>query len=94
MDLSTGKPLTGCCTPYRLWSKLLKGGYIKDDIGEYYRVLKGETRSLDYSSDSFVANTRATFLKVDRQSQNRDPLPFSSPAHSKGLMRRKWVPKP
>ena len=29
----------------------LKGDYIGDDIGNYYRgVIKGDTRSLDYSS--------------------------------------------
>ena len=28
----------------------LKGGYIGDYIGDYYRVIKGDTRSLDYSS--------------------------------------------
>ena len=26
-----------------------KGGYIGDYIGDYYRVIKGDTRSLDYS---------------------------------------------
>ena len=32
--------------------KLLKGGYIRDETGEYSRlgILKGNTRSLDYSS--------------------------------------------
>ena len=34
------------CT-YQLYSKLLKGRYVGDYIGEYYR---GCTRSLDYSS--------------------------------------------
>ena len=28
----------------------LKGGYIGDYIGSYYRVIKGDTRNLDYSS--------------------------------------------
>ena len=28
----------------------LKGGYIRDYIGDYYRVIKGDTRSLDSSS--------------------------------------------
>ena len=28
----------------------LKGGSRKDNIGDYYRVIKGDTRSLDYSS--------------------------------------------
>ena len=28
----------------------LKGGYIGDYIGDYYRVIKGGTRSLEYSS--------------------------------------------
>ena len=27
-----------------------KGGYIGDDIGDYYKVIKGDTGSLDYSS--------------------------------------------
>ena len=27
----------------------LKGAYIRDYIGGYYRVVKGDTRSLDYS---------------------------------------------
>ena len=38
-----------------LWSKLLKGGYIRDSIvrGIFVGVIKGDTRSLDYSSDSF-----------------------------------------
>ena len=30
-----------------LWSKLLKGGDIGDYIGAYFRVTKGNTRSLD-----------------------------------------------
>ena len=30
--------------------KSLKGGYIGEYIGDYYRVYKGDTRSLDYSS--------------------------------------------
>ena len=37
----------------RLWgleSKLLKRGFTKDYIGEYCRVKKGDTRSLDYRS--------------------------------------------
>ena len=28
----------------------LKGGYIRDYIGDYYRDIKGDTRSLDYRS--------------------------------------------
>ena len=28
----------------------LKGGYIGDYIEDYYRVIKGDTKSLDYSS--------------------------------------------
>ena len=28
----------------------LKGGYIGDYIGDCYRVMKGDTRSLDYSA--------------------------------------------
>ena len=31
-------------------SKLPKGGYIGDCIGDYYRAYKEDTRSLDYSS--------------------------------------------
>ena len=31
-------------------SKLLRGGYIGDYIRDYYRVIKGDTRSLEYSS--------------------------------------------
>ena len=27
-----------------------KGGYIGDSIGDYYRVISGDTRSLDYST--------------------------------------------
>ena len=30
------------------------GGYIGDCIGDYYRVIKGDTRSLDYSSYDHV----------------------------------------
>ena len=37
-------------SPYELYSKLLRGGYIRDYIGECYRVIKGDTRGLDYSS--------------------------------------------
>ena len=34
-------------------SKVLKGGvYIENSMGDYYIVVKGATRSLDYSSDS------------------------------------------
>ena len=29
-----------------------KRGYIQDYIGDYYRVIKGDTRSLDYGSSS------------------------------------------
>ena len=36
--------------PYELESKLLKGGYMGDYIGGTIRVIKGDTRSLDYSS--------------------------------------------
>ena len=28
----------------------LKEGYLGDSIGEYYRVIKGDTQNLDYSS--------------------------------------------
>ena len=35
---------------YELSSKLLKGGYIRDYTGGYYGVIKGDTRSSDYSS--------------------------------------------
>ena len=28
----------------------LKGGYIGDYIGDYYRVIRGDTRSLEYGS--------------------------------------------
>ena len=31
-------------------SKLLRGDYIRNYIGDYYRGMKGDTRSLDYSS--------------------------------------------
>ena len=33
-------------SPYELQSKLLKGGYIGDYIGEYYRAIKGILRVL------------------------------------------------
>ena len=36
--------------PYKLQSKLLKGGYIGSYIGTTIRVIKRDTRSLDYSS--------------------------------------------
>ena len=29
----------------------LKGGYIGDYIGDYYRDIKGDARSVDYSSN-------------------------------------------
>ena len=35
---------------YVLSSKLLKGGYIGDYIGDTAGVIKGDTRRLDYSS--------------------------------------------
>ena len=43
-----------CCLDrllIELESKLLKGGYRRDYVGEYYRGCgcKGDTRSLDYS---------------------------------------------
>ena len=31
-------------------NSLLKGGYVGDYLEDYYRVIKGDTRSLDYSS--------------------------------------------
>ena len=34
----------------------LKGGYIENDTGSYYRVIKGDTRSLDYSSHDVGKN--------------------------------------
>ena len=34
-----------------------QGGYIGDYIGDYYRgVIKGDTRSLDYSSGEFLGS--------------------------------------
>ena len=38
-----------------LESKCIKGGYIGDDIGDYYRGKNRDTRSLDYGSNG---NTR------------------------------------
>ena len=38
---------------YELKSKLLKGGYMGDYIGTTIGVIKGDTRSLDYSSYGF-----------------------------------------
>ena len=35
---------------YESESKLLQGAYIRDYIGDCYRGIKGDTRSLDYSS--------------------------------------------
>ena len=34
------------CT-YELWSRFFKGGYVEDDIGEYYRAIKQYITSLD-----------------------------------------------
>ena len=33
-----------------LSSRLLRGNYLGDNIREDYRVMKGDTRSVDYSS--------------------------------------------
>ena len=35
---------------YELYSKHLKSGYIGDYMGDYYRVIKRDTRNLDYGS--------------------------------------------
>ena len=32
----------------------LRGGYTGDYIGDYYRVIKGDTRSLDYSTYAYT----------------------------------------
>ena len=44
----------------------LKGAYIGDDIREYYRLTKGETRSRDYSSHVRVPvhSRRPPFLRA------------------------------
>ena len=46
------KPLFGCVSIKHLEGKevLFKGGYLRDSIGDYYRGLKWDIRSLDYSS--------------------------------------------
>ena len=41
--------------PYELESKLVKGGYLWDSVGDYSSVIKGDTRSLDNSSHSVRA---------------------------------------
>ena len=33
--------------------KLIEGGFLGDYLGDYYRVSKGDTRSLDYGSYGF-----------------------------------------
>ena len=38
---------------YGLGSKLLKGAYIGDCIGDYYRAYQGDTMRLEYSSYGF-----------------------------------------
>ena len=36
---------------FRVWgSKFLKGNYKGDHLGQYCKVMKGDTRSLDHSS--------------------------------------------
>ena len=47
---SRSKELIGTLRKYELESKLLEKGYIRDSIGEYYSVIKGDTRSLESGS--------------------------------------------
>ena len=39
---------------FEVSSKLLKGAYMGEYIGDYYRVYKGDAKSLDYSLFSSV----------------------------------------
>ena len=38
--------------------------YIGDYIGEYYRVIKGDSRSLDYSSHDFACKVETYIIPV------------------------------
>ena len=53
---------------YALLSKLLKGAYIGDHLGEYYGVINGDTKSLDYGSYGFGVGSNAAVLMVASRS--------------------------
>ena len=42
----------------------LKGAYIRDYMGDYYRAYQGDTRSLDYSSYEFLHFENSTLGQV------------------------------
>ena len=42
----------GSTVGFRPYSKLLKGSTSRDDLGDYCRGIKGNTRSLDYTISS------------------------------------------
>ena len=44
---------TGDLRIHELLSKLLKGGYVEDYLGEYFGAFRGDTRGFDYSSHTF-----------------------------------------
>ena len=53
----------------------LKGGYRGDHIGYYYRVVKGDTRSLDYSS---YCEALCMMTRYDKAMQLKPSLDSSS----------------
>ena len=68
----------------------LKGGYIGDCIGDYYRGIKGDTRSLDYSSSDvrfpqdFLHPWKGCRKNIDRAPQQTlSPEPILSKIISK-----------
>ena len=66
-------------------SKLLKGGYIGDDIGSTIGVIKGDTKSLDYSSYGLVSVVASLRIGYMGLCQNKGLL-FGGPGISWSIL--------
>ena len=59
LDIQKARYIRVSCEPQSKPSKLLEGGYIWDDIVDYYRGYEGDSRSLGYGLCRVCVNDSA-----------------------------------